>query len=123
MTQLTDFDPVYFELDTDGDIVIATFRQEQITEEDNLEQFGLELFALVDQFHFRKVVARLTPVRFVTSSVLGKLITLHRKLGRNDGQLVLCDIHDDLREVLSTSRLLTYFNTADDVEAAKAALR
>lgn len=123
MTQLTDFDPAYFQLEVDGDVAIAMFQKEQLTEEDNLEQFGQELFALVDQYQFRKVIVRLTPVRFVTSSVLGKLITLHRKLGRNDGQLVLCDIHDDLKEVLNTSRLLTYFTTARDVRAGKAALR
>ncbi|MBX3439272.1 MAG: STAS domain-containing protein [Planctomycetaceae bacterium] len=123
MMQLTEYNPAYFELDIDGDVAIAAFQIEQLTEDDNLEQFGQELFALVDQYQFRKVLVQLAPVRFVTSSVLGKLITLHRKLGRNDGQLVLCNIHDDLREVLNTSRLLTYFSTAEDVPAAMAALR
>jgi len=122
MTQINEYDPAYFHLEVDGDIVIATFQKEQITEEDNLEQLGQELFSLVDQYHFRKVIVQLTPVRFVTSSVLGKLITLHRKLGRNDGQLVLCNLHDDLQEVLSTSKLLTYFTTAPDVPSGKAAL-
>ncbi len=122
MTQINEYDPAYYQLEVDGDIAIATFQKEQITEEDNLEQLGQELFALVDQYHFRKVIVQLTPVRFVTSSVLGKLITLHRKLGRNDGQLVLCNLHDDLQEVLSTSKLLTYFTTAADVPSGKAAL-
>lgn len=123
MTQLTDFDPVYFRLDIDGDIAVATFQKEQFTEEDNLEQFGDDLFALVDQYQFRKVILQLTPVRFVTSSVLGKFITLHRKLGRKDGQLVLCNIHHDLEDVLNTSRLLTYFKTANDLSVAKATLK
>ncbi len=121
MTEIHEYDPAYYHLEIDGDIAIATFQKEQITEEDNLEQLGQELFALVDQYHFRKVIIQLTPVRFVTSSVLGKLITLHRKLGRNDGQLVLCSLHEDLKEVLSTSKLLTYFTTAPDVASGKAA--
>ena len=116
------YHPAYFDVKLDDDIAVAKFRSEQLTEEDNLEQLGQELFALVDQFQYVKVIADLTPLRYVTSSVLGKFITLHRKLGRNDGHLILCNIHDDLREVLSTSKLLTYFTSADDVDAAKSQL-
>lgn len=123
MSQTIKFDPAYYNLEVDGDIALAQFHREQLTEEDNLEQLGHELFALVDQFHFRKVIVSLAPVRHVTSSVLGKLITLHRKLGRNDGRLILCNLHPDLKHVLNTSRLLTYFSTADDVPAGKAALQ
>ncbi len=123
MTNITDYDPSYFDLEVDNEIAVATFHKEQFTEDDNLEQFGIELFALVDQYQFRKVILNLAPVQFVTSSVLGKLITLHRKLGRNDGRLILCDIHGDLENVLNTSKLMTYFSTAKNVSAAKAALK
>ncbi len=123
MTEITEYEPSYFDLEVDNEIAVATFRKEQFTEEDNLEQFGIELFALVDHYQFRKVILNLAKVQFVTSSVLGKLITLHRKLGRNEGRLVLCDIHGDLKNVLNTSKLLTYFSTARDVPAAKAALK
>lgn len=123
MTDITDYEPSYFDLEVDNEIAVASFHKDQFTEEDNLEQFGNELFALVDHYQFRKVILNLSPVQYVTSSVLGKLITLHRKLGRNEGQLVLCEIHDDLGNVLSTSKLMTYFTTAKDVPAAKAALK
>jgi len=123
MTEITDYEPSYFDLEVDNEIAVASFHKDQFTEEDNLEQFGNELFALVDQYQFRKVVLNLAPVQYVTSSVLGKLITLHRKLGRNEGHLVLCEIHEDLENVLTTSKLMTYFTTAKDVTAAKAALK
>ncbi|MCA9077398.1 MAG: STAS domain-containing protein [Planctomycetaceae bacterium] len=123
MTDITEFDPSYFDLEIDNGIVVVKFQKEQFTEEDNLEQFGIELFSLVDQYQFRKVVLSLAPVQYVTSSVLGKLITLHRKLGRNEGQLVLCDIHKNLENVLTTSKLMTYFTTAKDMSAAKSAFK
>lgn len=123
MTDITDYEPSYFDLEVDNEIAVASFHKNQLTEEDNLEQFGSELFALVDHYQFRKVILNLSPVQYVTSSVLGKLITLHRKLGRNEGQLVLCGIHDDLKNVLMTSKLMTYFTTAKDVPAAKAAFK
>ena len=123
MTDITEFDPSYFDLEIDNGIVVVKFQKEQFTEEDNLEQFGIELFSLVDQYQFRKVVLSLAPVQYVTSSVLGKLITLHRKLGRNEGQLVLCDIHKNLENVLTTSKLMTYFTTAKDMSATKSAFK
>lgn len=123
MTGIGEFDPAYFDLNVQDDVAVATLHGEQLTEEDNLEQLGQELFALVEQFQFRKVLLSLRPLRHVSSSVLGKLITLHRKLGRHEGQLVLCEIRDELREVLSTSKLLTYFTTADDIAAGLAALQ
>ncbi len=123
MTDITDYEPSYFDLEVDNEIAVASFHKDQFTEEDNLEQFGNELFALVDQYHFRKVILNLSPVQYVTSSVLGKLITLHRKLGRNEGQLVICEIHKDLENVLRTSKLMTYFTTTTDIPAAKAALK
>ncbi len=123
MTDSADFDPAFFELRRDGDVAIVSLHDTRLTEEDNLEQFGQELFWLVDHLNCRKVLLRLQPLRYVTRAVLGKLITLHRKLGRNEGQLVLCELHDDLRDVLQTSRLLTYFTTADDVQSGLAALQ
>ncbi|MCA9027574.1 MAG: STAS domain-containing protein [Planctomycetaceae bacterium] len=123
MTDFTNYEPSYFDLEVDNEIAVASFHKNQLTEEDNLEQLGNELFSLVDQYQFRKIVLNLAPVQYVTSSVLGKLITLHRKLGRNEGQLILCDIHDDLKNVLTTSKLMTYFTTAKDVPAAKAAFK
>jgi anti-sigma B factor antagonist len=116
------YHPAYFDLAIGDGIAVATFHSEQLTEEDNLEQLGQELFALVEQFQYLKIVVDLSPLRYVTSAVLGKFITLHRRLGRSNGQLILCHLSPELQEVLRTSKLLTYFNTAEDVAAAKALL-
>jgi anti-anti-sigma regulatory factor len=62
-------------------------------------------------------------VQHISSSVIGKMITLHRKLHRNEGALVICDMSPDVAEILYRSRLMDYFNTADDVNGALVALR
>jgi anti-anti-sigma factor len=102
----------------DGDIVVVTYHRQQVTDEDNLEQMGEELFRLVEKDSQRRIVLNLSMVDFVTSSVLGKWITLHRKLVRNSGTLVLCHLRPNVREILDTSRLLTYFNTAATLDDA-----
>jgi hypothetical protein len=45
---------------------------------------------------------------------------LHRRLHRGNGRLVVCDVVGNTEEILGTARLLKYFNTAPDVEAAVA---
>ena len=111
--------PTFFTLIADGDLAVATYHRTTLTDEDNIEQMGQELFSLVEQQHFRRVILNLGMVQYLTSATIGKWITLHRKLARKQGSLVLCEIRSSIREILETSRLLTYFNTADSVESAR----
>ena len=92
-----------------------------LTEDVNLEQFGHELFALVEQFGCRRLIVDLHEVRVVTSAGLGKMITLHRKMHRHGGTVVFCQLQEAVEEVLHTSRLITYLHVAPDVAAALAA--
>lgn len=115
---LSEFDPTYFELDHRHDVTIARFTVPRLTDDENIEQLGHELFTLVDQFDRLKLILSLSEVQFLTSSVLGKMITLHRKLHRMNGKVILCEIMPEVRDVLRASRLIDYFHTADDVDAA-----
>jgi anti-anti-sigma factor len=118
-----DFHPAYFTVREDGDVAIATITVPQLTEEENIEQFGQEFFTLVGQYECRRLVVDLSQVEFATSGALGKLITLHRRLHRGDGKLVLCGIQGTLADILTTSRLMDYFHVAGDVESAVAVAR
>ena len=95
---------------------MVTYHRPQLTDEDNVEQMGQALFNLVEKDQHRRVLLNLAMVRYVTSSVLGKWITLNRKIVRNGGVLVLCELQPELREILDTCRLLTYFQTADTID-------
>lgn len=119
---LSQFTPLYFELEEAQNVTIARFVVPRLTDEENIEQLGHELFALVEQFDRRKIVLNMMAVQYVTSSVLGKLITLHRKLHRNDGALVLCSMLPPVLDVMRTSRLLDYFTVAADCPEAIAVL-
>lgn len=112
------FHPAYLTVRTDGDVSIVGFTVSNLTDDENIEQLGRELFNLVDQTGCRKLVLDMDGVRYATSSVLGKLISLHRKVHRVDGRLIICNIGKGLEEIMSTSRLNRYFNMADDVASA-----
>ncbi len=114
---LAEFQPRFFSAVERGDVVVARFEISHINDEENIEELGHELFVLVDQFGFRKVVLNMGTVEYVTSSVVGKIITLHRKLHRSEGQLVISDLTSGVSDVLNASKLLSYFKverTEDD---------
>ncbi len=115
---LSEPQPAFFTLQQQGEIVIARFVVANLNDEENIDQLGQELFTLVDQYGFLKVALNLGVVEYVTSSVLGKFITLHRKLHRVDGKLVICGLQKIVADVMRTSKLSQYFNVADDEAGA-----
>ncbi len=112
----------YFTLDEHGDVLVVHFKSRLLNDEENIEQLGQELFALVEQSNWLKLVLDLAKVDYLTSSVLGKLITLHRKLHRSQGKMVLIGLTEGVDAILRTSKLLTYFAVADSRDAAIAQL-
>lgn len=115
---LSEFRPKYFEVHDLDDVAVVRFSVSHINDEENIEELGHELFAIVEQFGMRRVVLNLTGVEYFTSSVVGKIITLHRKLHRSDGLMCLSNLTPGIHEVLNASRLLNYFTHAPtEVEA------
>ena len=122
---LPDFTSPYFEFcpdDSTDDVTVIRLTQSHLTDEDNINVFGNDLLNLVDKCDCQKIVVNAAAVVYVTSSVLGKLITLHRKLHRGDGRMILCCVGPEFMDVLETSRLHTYFTVCDTVAAAVALL-
>lgn len=115
---ISDFQSAFLLLESRDDAVIATVTRPLLSEEENIDLWGKDLLDLVDQYGCRQIVVSLENVTYITSAALGKLITLHRKLHRKDGQLVVCGVLDGVNDVLRTSRLNDYFTIAPDVPAA-----
>ncbi len=114
--------PIYLKLQEHGDVLVAGFTMRMLNDEENIEQLGQELFSLVEQYNWLKLALDLSNVEYLTSSVLGKLITLHRKLHRSQGRLVLFGLSPGVDTILRTAKLLTYFTVADSRDAAVAEL-
>ena len=108
----------YINLQEQGDVMIVSFKSRLLNDEENIEQLGQELFALVEQSNWLKLALDLANVDYLTSSVLGKLITLHRKLHRCQGKMVLFGLSDGVDAILRTSKLLTYFVVVENRDAA-----
>lgn len=115
---LDDFQATYVTLREEDGVTFVTFTLPELTDDENVEQLGHELFAVVEQYDRKRVVLDMRNVEFVTSAILGKLITLHRKLHRADGTLAICNLREAVYDTMLTSRLVEYFHVAEDVPAA-----
>lgn len=108
----------FMDIEQLGGITFATIRQAQLSEDDNLEEFGHELGLMVDKFHLKQLILDLSRVQYMTSSAIGRLIAFHRRINRDKGILVLCEVRGTVRDILSASQLLSYFRVADTRQQA-----
>lgn len=108
----------FLAVETYGSATVARLTRSKLSEEDNIELLGRELLLLIEHFQCQQLALSLDLVEFITSAALGKLILIHRKLHRNQGKLVVCDVREGVAEILKNSRLDQYLNIADDTPGA-----
>ena len=119
---LAKYEPDHFSHETHGAVTVVKVAQEKLSEEQNLEEFGEQLFTYVDQYECHQMVLDCSSVVYASSSAIGKLITLHRKLNRVEGSLVMCALQASFTEILEAARLHSYFRIAATTPAAVAIL-
>lgn len=66
----------------------------------------------------RHVLVDCTKLRFAGSVFLESLIQLHRRLEEQDGQMVLCGVHDELAEILHLAKFDTLWERFESVDDA-----
>ena len=123
MTEPVPFQSSFFSVTREGDVHFVTINRDQLTDEDNLEQLGQDFNLLIEKHEITKFILLLSRVRYMTSSAIGKLITLHRKINRSNGTLILCELTPDVAATLDTAKLLTYFTNCSDRAAAMAKIQ
>ena len=115
-------DSGFFRVDRQDDLAAVTVVRNRITDEDNVEQFGQSLIDLVETGGVRRLLVDASDLSYVTSSVLGKLIHVHRRMSREGGRMVICSVRPELMEILEATRLTTLFELAQDPAAGRFAL-
>jgi anti-sigma B factor antagonist len=113
------FHSSFFQIQDDQGITCLKMTRPRLTEEENLEQLDRDFNALADTYQVRYIVLNLGSVSYLTSAAIAKLISLHRRLVRNEGQLVLCSLQPEVESILGMSHLLDYFTVAKSPEAAR----
>ena len=106
---------IIVEEDING-VVIVNFVDKKLLGEGNIQTIGEELFSLADGP--RKVVLNFSNVEYMSDAFLGKLITFHKSLNAAGGKLRLCNIHPQINEIFTITKLNKLFDIHKDEQSA-----
>ncbi len=104
-----------------GEVAVVRFRDQKILDDLNIQELGQELFGLVEGENRSKLLLNFSGVDFLSSSALGKLITLDKKVKAAGGTLKLCRIRPEIYEVFAITKLNRLFDIKDEEADALAA--
>ena len=99
-------------------VTLVSFRVASILDGAVVEAIADELYGLVDQQAQRKLVLDFTSVQFLSSSMLGVLIALHKKSKAIKGRVILCGLRPQLLKIFNIMKLQKVLEFADDEQEA-----
>ncbi len=111
----------HIEVNEVGDVTVVRFRDRKLIEDIRIQELGQELFGLIDGEGRDKLLLNFSQVEFLSSSALGKLITLDKKMKANGGSMKLSNIRPEIFEVFNITKLDRMFDIRDDEADALAA--
>ncbi len=99
-------------------VAIVSFLTPYLQTEEVIQEVGEELFRLVEDEGFTKVLLSFSGVRFISSSMLAQMVKLQKKLAKTKGRLRVSNLPPAMREVMHTSHLDKMLEVFDDEPAA-----
>ena len=73
------------DLEDVGEVTVARFIDKKILDETNIQVIGNQMFALVEDDGWRKVLLDFSNVEYLSSAALGKLIVMDKKVKAAQG--------------------------------------
>ncbi len=102
---------------------IVTFTDEKILEEQDIGALQDSIMSVIESAPGgMNLILDFSKVRFLSSSVLGLLIRISKRVYQRDGQLRLCNISPKIYEIFKITRLTKIFDIYPDVESASESL-
>jgi anti-sigma B factor antagonist len=106
---------------TKDGILTVVFDDARILDEVKLEKVGSDLIELLNKTTEERVILDFRNVKFMTSSMLGKLVQVHKKASEFKVKLKFCSIDPEIRQVFKITKLDKLFDIESDETAARAA--
>ena len=94
---------------TEGAVTVVELTDKKLLEEESISGIGEQLNTLVSGVEHPTIVVDFSSVGHMSSSALGMLITLHKRIREKDGQLRLCGVRPSIYEVFVITRLNEIF--------------
>ncbi len=96
-----------------GNVTIAILTEEKILQEVDIQDLENSIMALIEQVSGINLIINFCNIKFLTSSALGLLIRVIKKMHETGGKLKLCSIDPKILEVFTITRLDKVFEIYD----------
>ena len=103
---------------SDGDVLVAYFQDVRIIDESRINSLGQELAELINDSDNNKIILNFQNVSFMSSAMIGKLVSFGKKCKTAKVALRLCNINDNVDEVFKLMRLNKVFAIDKDEETS-----
>jgi anti-anti-sigma factor len=101
-----------------GDIAIVTILESRILDENNINEIGKALMELVTKQYMIKMIIDMGEVKYLSSAVLRQFIALYKAIKTEKGDLKMCRVNPEVREVFKITQLDKMIEIKDDLETA-----
>jgi len=106
----------YLVVSQENTVTIATLRTGSLVDARIIESVGNELFALVDEQAVTKLMIDFRTISFLSSQMIGVLISLQKKSRAIKGELVLAGMRPNLKKIFEITKLDKILTFAKDEE-------
>jgi len=100
------------------DTAVVNFANASILDAQIIEAIGATLYELIEQQARRRVILDFTPVKFLSSQMLGVIVNLHKKSKAIKGRVILCGLRPEVMKVFTITRIDRILEITDTEEAA-----
>ena len=104
-----------------GDVLVIYFTESRILDEATIQTLGADLEQMANRAEEGKLLLNFENVRFMSSAMLGKLVSLNKKCKTEEIDLKLCSISKDIMEVFKLMRLNKLLDLRSDEDKALSA--
>jgi len=108
---------------TEDGVTVVELTDRKILDEISINKIGAELNTLVAAAAGPRLVLDFSTVSHMSSSALGMLITLHKRVRERKGKLAMCNVQPGIYEVFVITRLNEIFQMYKSRQEAVDALR
>jgi anti-sigma B factor antagonist len=93
------------EISEGGGVTVVRFRDRSIADMLEIEEVGRELYRLVEERKQKRLVLDFSGVDYLSSALVGKLLSLNSKVQARGGSVKLCSIRREILEVFHACKL------------------
>lgn len=99
-----------------GGVTVVDFGGTVILDGTTIQSINRQLAELVDKQAQRKLLLEFSQVKFLSSSLLGVLIAVQKKVAQMKGRVVIAGLKPELRRVFQIAKVDGLFEFYDDQE-------